>query len=61
MSFGVFIPPSCDRCNFFNQTEDGENWCSLYQKDWEMDDEETDDFGVKPDFCKASSVTVEEA
>lgn len=59
----IFIPANCETCQFFNETEDGDLWCCLYQKGWdsESEDEIPFDSGIdKPEFCHATEIVVTE-
>ena len=58
----IEIEANCLDCQFFNDTEDDEQWCSLYRKSfrvWDENGDENPNF-TKPKFCKAKSVLVQD-
>jgi hypothetical protein len=61
----IFIPDGCHSCVFYSETEDGDCYCSIYNKSFSYDDSLSDECDEafdggkpKPDFCKAKSVEV---
>jgi hypothetical protein len=56
----ILIPGECRNCRFFNETEDGEYYCAIYNKYWEDLDVEDSDQVEKPSWCLAKSIIVDE-
>lgn len=52
----------CHTCRFFCETEDGDRYCTIYNKSWNMEDESDDkwDDAAEVDWCKVVSVEVKE-
>lgn len=49
----------CQSCRFFSETEDGDRYCAIYNKFWEISDEEAEnDDMTPPAFCTAVGVEV---
>lgn len=54
-----FVIEKCDGCRFFSETEDGDCWCVLYQKSFELDEDDCTFKGKpRPAFCKANEVAI---
>ena len=60
----IDIAKCCHNCRFFNETEDGSCYCSIYNKEWDVDEAGLSGTqfsdGMKAEFCKAETVTVNE-
>jgi len=53
---------SCGACRFIGMGEDADAYCSLYEKFWDMTEDECHEADPKkPEFCKAISVSVTES
>lgn len=54
----------CGECQFFNIGEDPVGFCSIYDRNWQLDDENEymwhDNNSPKPEFCRANHVVVYE-
>jgi len=49
----------CHSCRFHSETEDGDQYCAIYNKHWELNDEEAENGEPNPPtFCKATGVEV---